>query len=150
MQNFKPIDLESEIQQLYESYSYLIEEKFLNRQIFSQYQVSSGFIDIIIFLEDEIVVVELKKDRLEEKHILQIASYLRDIKNVFKDTSIIRGILIGKKPKSGIEKIIQQQVFQIKILVLNRDIPTRIEICDNCRMANNPSKKRCWYCQKER
>ena len=136
---------EKEIQILYQTYPYLIEKKFLNQKTVPQYPLPSGFADIIVFLDDEIVIIELKVEPLENPHILQLNGYLEDVKREFKNVRI-RGILIGKTPKNDLDKALNILPFKIKMMILNRDIYTKIKICDNCRLANDIKNIKCIFC----
>jgi len=136
---------EKEIQILYQTYPYLIEKKFLNQKTIPQYTFPSGFADIVVFLENEVVVIELKIDHLENSHLLQLSGYLEDAKREFKNLKL-RGILIGKAPKIDLFKSLRFLPFNIKMMILKRDIPIKIKICDNCRLANDKNDSKCSFC----
>ena len=136
---------EKEIQILYQTHPYLIEKEFLNQKTVPQFTFPSGFADIVVFLENEIVVIELKVDPLENSHLLQLNGYLEDAKREFKNVKL-RGILIGKVPKIDLFKSLRILPFKIKMMILKRDIPTKIKICDNCRLANDYYDSKCRFC----
>ena len=136
---------EKEIQILYQTHPYLIEKKFLNQKIIPQYTFPSGFADILVFLENEIVVIELKVDPLENSHLLQLSGYLEDAKREFKNIKL-RGILIGNPAKSDLKNALKILPFNVKIMILKRDISTKIKICDNCRLANDIKNSKCIFC----
>lgn len=140
---------EAEIQALFQTHPYLIERNFLNKKIQSQYPLDSGFADIVVFLENEIVVIELKVVPLQIEHYLQLKGYLEDFNKIYNNSVKVRGILIGKKPKEDLKKNFQNEKFEIKILILNKDVPTRVKICDNCRLANDILNNKCFYCFSE-
>ncbi len=137
---------EKEIQVLYQTHPYLIEKKFLNQHIIPQYSLPSGFADIVIFLENEIVIIELKVDQLKFSHLLQLNGYLEDMRKEMKDGMNLRGILIGKPPKDDINNAISNLSFEIKYLILNRDVCINIKICNKCRLANYINNSVCEYC----
>ena len=137
---------EKEIQTLYENHPYLIEKKFLNQKIISQFPLPSGFADIVMLLKDETVIIELKVDPLEVNHLLQLNGYLEDIKKELKDDHRIRGILIGKEPKKDLNNILMCLSFEIKIMILEKELCTKIKICENCRLANDINSISCIYC----
>lgn len=137
---------EKEIQILYQTHPYLIERKFLNQKIVPQYTLPSGFADIVVFLENEIVIIELKVESLAFSHLLQLYGYLEDIKNKIKNKKKIRGILIGKKPKRDLNNAICNLNYEIKIKLLERDVCTKVKICEKCRLANDFKNSRCLYC----
>jgi len=136
---------EKEIQILYQTHPYLIEKEFLNQKTVPQYTFPSGFADIVVFLEKEIVVIELKVDPLDNSHLLQLNGYLEDAKKEFKNVKL-RGILIGKDPKNDLFKTLGILPFKIKLVILKRDISTKIKICENCRLANDINDSICRFC----
>ncbi len=142
----EPKITEKEIQNLYQTHPYLIEKKFLNQEVVPQYSLPSGFADIVVFLENEIVVIELKVEILENRHLLQLYGYLEDMEKKFKNIKRIRGILIGKEPDKELYLMIKNFSFEIKILVLNKEIITKVKICNSCRLANDLKNDYCIYC----
>lgn len=137
---------EKEIQILYQTHPYLIERNFLNQKIVPQYSLPSGFADIVVFLENEIVIIELKVDILESGHLLQLYGYLEDMEKKFKNIKRIRGILIGREPDKDLYLMIENFSFEMKIMVLNKDITTEVKICNRCRLANDLKNENCIYC----
>ena len=140
---------EKQIQILYQTHPYLIDRRFLNKNVNPQYPLPSGFADIVIILEEEIVVIELKVEPLQFTHYLQLKGYIEDLSNIYKDKTKYLGILIGKEPKDDFSTISKREDFDLKLLILNVDICTRIKICDNCRLANDISNLKCFNCSHE-
>lgn len=139
---------EKEIQTLYQTHPYLIEKQFLNQKTKPQYRLPSGFADLIVFLKNEIVVIELKIEPLEISHLLQLNGYLEDIGQEFGDNKKIRGILIGKECKSDLNNALRTIQYEIKLLILEKDVCTKIKICNNCRLANDIKNSVCFNCNK--
>ncbi len=137
---------EKEIQILYQTHPYLIEKVFLSQHVIPQYSLPSGFADIVIILENEVVIIELKVEHLKYAHLLQLNGYLEDMKNEIKNEKDLRGILIGKSPKDDLNNAISNLKFEIKYLILNRDVCINIKICNKCRLANNINNSDCEYC----
>ncbi len=137
---------EKVIQILYQTHPYLIEKEFLNQKVVPQYPLPSGFADIAVFKQKEIVIVELKVDPLKTTHILQLNGYLEDMERETNSNFNFRGIIIGKESKEDLNKTIKNLKYKINILILNRDIPTKIKICDKCRLANNIKSLTCFNC----
>ncbi|MFX1479365.1 MAG: endonuclease NucS domain-containing protein [Promethearchaeota archaeon] len=137
---------EKKIQNLYQIHPYLIEKEFLNQKTIPQYCLPSGFADIVIFIEKEIVVIELKVETLDSTHLLQLNGYLEDMQSLFKDAKKIRGILIGRNPIKDLWSLKENFSFEIKILVLDSNIPTKVKICNYCRLANDIKNNSCVYC----
>ncbi|MHA1694485.1 MAG: endonuclease NucS domain-containing protein [Promethearchaeota archaeon] len=137
---------ESEIQILYQNHPYLIEEQFFQQKVIPQYPLPSGFADLVVFLDDEIVVIELKVVPLDETHILQLNGYMEDINKKFKDIKKIRGILVGYPPAHELENAIIALKFEIKVMILERDLPIEIKICSQCRRLVDYKLDSCPYC----
>ncbi|MHA1338794.1 MAG: hypothetical protein ACTSRZ_02045 [Promethearchaeota archaeon] len=140
---------ESEIQILYQNYPYLIEEQFFQQKVVPQYRLPSGIADLVVIMKNEIVVVELKVVPLENVHLLQLLGYLNDISIKFKDKEEIkkiRGILIGYMPKCDLEESIKVLNYEIKIMILDRDVPIKIKICAKCRRAIDFNLQKCSHC----
>ncbi|HEA70570.1 hypothetical protein LCGC14_0901230 [marine sediment metagenome] len=137
---------EKEIQILYQTHPYLIEKEFLGQQIIPQYSLISGFADIVVILENEVVIIELKVEYLNFSHLLQLNGYLEDMKKIISNETNIRGILIGKPPKDDLNNAISNLKFTIKLMILNRDVCISIKICNKCRLANDANNSVCEYC----
>jgi len=71
---------EKEIQSLLETHPYLIEPQFLNKPVESQKALKSGFADLVVYLENETVIIELKVVPLDNKAVLQLNGYLEDMR----------------------------------------------------------------------
>ncbi|MFW9820856.1 MAG: hypothetical protein ACFFE5_14710 [Candidatus Thorarchaeota archaeon] len=141
---------ESEIQFLYQTHPYLIDRRFLDKIAIPQYPLPSGFADLVILLEDEIVVIELKVEPLQFTHYLQLREYIGDIKQIYKKKKKYQGILIGYQPIDNFDTIYRSKDFDFKVLMLEEDICTRIKICDNCRLANDRKNKKCFNCSSDK
>jgi len=137
---------ENEIQTLYELHPYLINERFLNQEVISQYRVPSGFIDIMIKLPGELVIIELKVEKLNSSHVLQLNGYLEDIQKDKPNIKNISGILIGYQPKKKIDSLLKSLKFSINIKILIQDVPIKIKTCTKCRLTCSISKNNCPFC----
>ncbi len=137
---------EKQIQILYQTHPYLVEKEFLKQKVVPQYPLPSGFADIVVFKQTEIVIVELKVDPLKTTHILQLNGYLEDMERETNSSFNFRGIIIGKESKEDLNKTIRNLKYKIKILILTRDIPIKIKICDKCRLANDIKNEKCFNC----
>ncbi len=141
---------EKQIQALFQTHPYLIESKFLNQKVIPQYHLISGFADIIVFMEKEIVVIELKVDPLNQNHLLQLKGYIDDIKQEFRNVKHFRGILIGKQPDDDLNLLIDDFSFEIRLMILHKDIPTKAKICNSCRLANDIKNQNCIFCNSKK
>ena len=137
---------EKQIQTLFQTHPYLIENDFLNKKVIPQYHLTSGFADIVVFMDNEIVVIELKVDTLNQNHLLQLKGYIDDIKQKFRNVKKFRGILVGKQPDDDLHSLIKSFSFEIRIMILNQDIPTKAKICNSCRFANELKNATCSFC----
>lgn len=140
--------LERDIQQLYEKYPYLIDRRFFSAKINSQYPLPSGFADIVIFLNAEIIAVELKIDSLIPKYVLQLNGYMEDLREKFP-SSTISGILIGKSPITNMLSLLKSLQFSVQIKILEQDLPIMVKICKKCRLANSVHTNKCEFCSCE-
>ena len=139
---------ESELQSLLEVHPYLINTNFLNATLEPQKHLKSGISDLVFYLNNEIIVVELKIVPLDFEATLQLNGYLEDVKQLFPEKSI-SGILVGERPKDKILNLIDTLEFQIEIKNLHEDIPVEIKICNECRKASCKTKKKCFFCSCE-
>ncbi|MFX1295489.1 MAG: hypothetical protein ACFFD2_11655 [Promethearchaeota archaeon] len=137
--------LERDIQFIYETHPYLIDPRFLNAKVTPQYSLPSGYADIVLFLNDEIIVIELKINPLIPQYVLQLNEYMKDLSKEFSSRSI-SGVLIGKSPKMDIDTLISNLNFPVEIKILKEDIPIKIKICKNCRLANPNKNEQCHFC----
>ncbi len=136
---------EKEIQSLLETHPYLIEPQFLNKPLESQKALKSGFADLVIYLEKETVIIELKVVPLDNKAVLQLNGYLEDMREQLSH-GLLRGILIGENQKNNIYNLIKTLEFEIDIKILRQDIPTSVKICEKCRFANDVRISACNFC----
>jgi RecB family endonuclease NucS len=137
--------LEKEIQSLLETHPYLIEPRFLNKPVESQKALKSGFADLVIYSENETVIIELKVVPLDNKAVLQLNGYLEDMREQISN-GLLRGILIGENQKDNIYNLIKILDFKMDIKILGQDIPTSIKICEKCRFANDMRVSACNFC----
>jgi len=56
-----------------------LEIKIKEKKVIPQYPLPSGFADIVVFLENEISIIELKIEELSDSHVLQLEGYLKEI-----------------------------------------------------------------------
>ncbi len=136
---------EKDLQSLLEIHPYLIERQFLGKLIESQKLLNSGKADMVVHLDDEIVVVELKINALTERDVLQLNGYLQDVQKQMIH-KLVRGILIGDKPKNDIDKLVNLLCLPIEVKILKQDISIAIKICKDCRLANDIQNCSCVYC----
>lgn len=101
------------------------------------------YIDIIYFKEDEITVVELKKNTIMKKHIQQITEYIEHIKSVYPNQNI-RGILAGQKLETNLEHSLNLRGLIFKKYFV--EIPFKLKLCNNCRKAVRSIQHKCSWC----
>ena len=117
----------------------------------NQYKIvlSSGairYIDIIYFKEDEIVIIELKKNKVLKNHIQQLAEYVDHLKKVYPDHKI-RGILAGQNLEINLEHSMNLRGFKFRKYF--EDIPFELKLCTDCRKAVRKIQDKCKWCNSE-
>lgn len=137
--------LEYDIQLLYQQYPYLIDRRFLNVSVTPQYPLPSGFADLVVFLDQEVIAIELKIDPLLPKYALQLYDYLQDLHLKFPNHQI-SGILLGKAPKTDITPLLSSLSFPIQVKILVKDVPIHVRICKSCRLAIPSKSESCTFC----
>ncbi|MHA2246290.1 MAG: hypothetical protein ACXADY_15105 [Candidatus Hodarchaeales archaeon] len=137
---------EEDLQRIYYTHPYLLDKDYLNCGVEQFYQLSSGIADLVIFNDEFIDVIELKKVKLTKSHILQATEYVKDIMEIFPGKRI-GAIIVGRKTPEDFTRLLRTYDYTIKIKFLNEDVPVRIKICSKCRLANSIIKKVCWNCK---
>ncbi|MCP3927076.1 MAG: DUF91 domain-containing protein [Desulfobacterales bacterium] len=140
---------ERELQHLLEIHPYLIKPKFIAATYEPQKRLKSGLADLVFYLKNEIIIVELKIVPLDNSCVLQLNGYLNDIKELFPERKI-SGIIVGEKPKENVLTLAGNLDFPIEVKIINDDIPIFIKICDKCRKANDKTNRSCVFCNSKR
>jgi hypothetical protein len=146
---------ESDIEDILETHPYLIDKKFLTNPKYTlkrqETQSKQARTDLVFTFEHEkeIILVELKKTVLKLSDYKQILRYYQSIKAKYYYPWKIYGYLIGyPNPK---ELDYDMRSFKwLNLLYLEKDIPTKIWICQKCRRANSSTVYECKYCCKRR
>ncbi|MFX1238139.1 MAG: endonuclease NucS domain-containing protein [Promethearchaeota archaeon] len=139
---------EASFEDVLEIHPYLIDKTLLGGRLERQYPITLpdgrfNYIDLIYFKENEIVVVELKRERIVKKDISQLTGYIRYIRDKFPEMEV-RGILVGQGINEEDLHALEMREFTYKELF--KDIPVRIKICSNCRKAVDERKSNCNWC----
>lgn len=126
----------------------MLEESLVGGIVQNQYKItfsdgSIRYIDIIYFKENEITIIELKKDTVIKKHIQQLSEYVEHVKTLFPNKNI-RGILAGQQIEANIDHSLNWRGFIFKKYF--RDIPFNLKLCNNCRKAVRKSQIKCNWC----
>lgn len=129
----------------------MLDESLVGGKVENQYKItlSNGnirYIDIIYFKEDEIVIIELKKDKVLKRHIQQLAEYVDHLKKVYPDHKI-RGILTGQNLDYNLEHSLKLRGFIFRNYF--RDIPFELKLCNNCRKAVRRNQNKCNWCNNQ-
>lgn len=143
--------LEKKFEDILKIYPYLLDESLVGGKLENQYKIvlSEGnirYIDIIYFKEDEIVIIELKKDKVLKNHIQQLAEYVDHLKKRWPGHKI-RGILTGQNLDYNLERSLRLRGFSFRKYF--KDIPFKLKMCDNCRRAVRITQKKCKWCNSE-
>lgn len=144
----KRFSLEKEFENILKTYPYLIDKTLVDGRVESQYKIvlSNGttrYIDIIFFKKDEIVIIELKKDKVIKKNIQQLNEYVAHLKEIYPNQKI-RGILVGRSLESNLEYSLNLRGLIFKKYF--KDIPLELKICTKCRKAVSRSLEKCVWC----
>jgi len=143
---------EKSFEEILKNHPYLVDESLIGGKVKEQYHIvlKNGFnryIDLIYFKEDDITIIELKRDIIRKKDISQLSEYVNHVKLLFPEKQI-KGILVGQEIDKEILKIMDLRGFIYKQLFT--DIPIHIKICLDCRKANNTMRSKCKWCGSEK
>lgn len=118
----KPIEItESDIEDFLISHITLLENNLI--LISNQYKTPVGFIDILCKdMNDNFVVIELKKHRCSDKVVGQIQRYLVWVKENLTKKENVRGIIFLKNNNHFIKTSVRGSKFPIKIITF-KNIP---------------------------
>ncbi len=140
---------EKEFEDFLKNYPYLIDENLINGKVDTQISIElfngkTGIIDILFDNIEKIVVIELKKGKIQPVDITQLTDYVNYYKSNFPEKEI-QGILIGQEINQRNLNMIEQKGFSYKELFT--DIPIRIKLCLNCRKIIAHKENICKWCE---
>jgi hypothetical protein len=146
---------ESDIEDNLATHPYLIDKKFLANTKYTlkrqEAQSKEARTDLVFTFEHdkEIILVELKKTILKLPDYKQILRYYQRLRAKYSYPWKINGYLIGyPNPK---ELDYDKRSFKwLKLLYLEKDVPTQIWVCGKCRKANSTISYECKFCYKRR
>ena len=92
------------------------------------------------------MIIELKKDEVQRKHIQQLSEYVDHFKKVYPDHKI-RGILTGQNLENNLEHSLKLRGFFFRSYF--KDIPLELKLCNNCRKAVRSNQIKCKWCNSE-
>lgn len=129
----------------------MLDESLIDGRIENQFKIvlSDGkirYIDLIYFKENEIVIIELKKDKVLKKHIQQLVEYVEQLKIMYPKHKI-RGVLTGQYLEDNLEHSLNLRGFIFKKYF--RDIPFELKLCNNCRKAVRKNQFICNWCNSQ-
>jgi len=137
----KPIEItESDIENFLISHITLLEDNLI--LIGNQYKTSIGFIDILCKdIDNNFVVIELKRHRCSDKVVGQLQRYLVWVKESLTKKENVRGIIFIKNNNLFIKTSIRGSRFPIKIITF-KDIPYFERIVEKWKLENNNRNNR--------
>lgn len=101
-----------------------------------------------IFSNDRVsIVVEVKIGRIDDQTLEQLLYYLSKEEKE-NPTKKLFGVIVGHRI-DGERKLndkIKKSKYDIQIKILDRDIPSEIKLCTNCRKINALWSSSCKYC----
>ena len=139
--------VEKDIEDILETHPYLIESNLSKEthSVFRQKVINSGKrIDLLLIenISKKIYIIELKIGKLKKEDLEQIKSYYNEIRLNYNEK--VFGYLIGKEDE---EELLNTESYKwLSIKYLNKEIPTKIWLCDNCRKATDINLSVCKYC----
>jgi RecB family endonuclease NucS len=98
----------------------LIDKALIGGSVQNQFKIylsngTVGYIDIIYFKENEVVVIELKKETIIKKDLSQLSEYVHCIKKLYPGKSI-RGILIGQYLDDNLKVFLDLMGLFLKVI----------------------------------
>jgi len=137
---------EYDIHEIIKNYPYILGAKFeklklTHEKIYKDRTRS----DFVFSNKNSSVIVEVKKDLIDENVFKQALDYLKHEKKENPNNSL-EVILIGKRTTSQLKEVIKKSKYKFDIKLLDFDVPTQIKLCNKCRKAIAIYNKRCIYC----
>jgi len=113
-------------------------EKIYDDRTRSDFVFSNGHISI---------VAEVKIGNIDVQTLEQAIHYLDKEKKKNPHKKLL-GILIGRRivNKQELEEKMKNSGYEFKIKFLDKEVPTEIKLCDNCRKANTLWIPICKFC----
>lgn len=128
-----PYILGEEVEGLYLKHEKIYEDRSRSDFVFSNSLVS--------------IVIEVKRGNMDVQTLEQAIRYLDNEKDEDPHKKLL-GILIGHRivNKQQFEEKMKNSGYEFKIKFLDKEIPTEIKLCDNCRKANTLWIPVCKFC----
>ena len=105
-----------------------------------------------VFSNDNIsIVTEIKIGNVDVQTLEQAIHYLNEEKKENPHKQLL-GILVGRRvvKKQELEEKMKNSGYEFKIKFLDKEIPTDIKLCDNCRKANTLWASTCKFCRSKK
>lgn len=133
---------ESQIEDILIDNPYLLRENYesLKRQVKFRDKTRAD----IVFYGSPVLVVELKKTRLESEDVGQIAGYVRNLEA--QGHKEVSGLLVGLDYSPELEKEVEGTDLPIEMKRLGIDIPTELQKCTRCDRFCGTDRKKCPHC----
>ena len=118
----------------------------------NQYPTEVGRIDLLARDEhDNLVVVELKKDRATSEVVGQIQKYLVWSEKILSPGRTVRGIILARSAEKDLEYAVRGSKYPIDIKVFGDAPPVEenLKYCPSCGVSNPKTARYCIRCGKE-
>lgn len=139
----RSLPLERELEDLLYTYPYLLEpvfDRFRRQRVLR----ADSRLDLLFEGNGESVIIEIKRGTCGVAEVRQIERYLA-IKQ--GEGATVRGILVGAKLTAPAEKARVASRYPICFKQKEKDVPTRVVICRDCRRARSVYQARCSWCR---
>lgn len=125
--------LEKDFEDILEIHPYLLDPSFKKYKTLRQKKIHKGRVDLFLISDDNlnIVIIEIKKDKLTVSSLSQIKRYYYYFRRKHKGTNvIISAYLVGTSSNLDISRL-----KWLKIKLIDKDIPRKIKLCPKCNTA---------------
>lgn len=106
-----------------------------------------GRIDLAFVTEQEIHLVELKRDLVDRDAIEQIENYMRSLSNSYPH-HVLMGYVVGGRcrDRDGLDYQLRQRPIYIRLFGRDIPAPTNLTRCPHCFAGFDATEFRCPYC----
>lgn len=139
---------EYDIHDLIGTYPYILDAEFENLSKKHEKIYSDRSRADFVFSNSNIsIVVEVKIGSIDVRTVEQALHYL-DMEKKEDPQKKLLGILVGHRivNREELEEKMRNSGYEFEIKFLDRDIPTEVKLCDNCRKVNNLNMVKCKFC----
>ncbi|MHA1609425.1 MAG: endonuclease NucS domain-containing protein [Candidatus Njordarchaeales archaeon] len=109
-------------------------------EIEHEYLISpNSIVDLYIKTNVTTYLVEIKDEKITKRDVMQALKYKLEF-----DRGYSKVIIVGYGISQEAYELAQKRGIQI--MIIGREIPSKLKVCDNCRKAYNANEPICPYC----